>query len=148
MVDIVIRHLTESEIYDYISVNDQIFIPSLSSRLEIKNFAVKLNKYAVHFCATEKERLVGFTGCYFNDPAKKTGFISTLSVVSEIQGKKVAGRLLKSVINYGIINEFKQIRLHVYISNLPAIRLYSGHGFFEVSRNINQLEMVLNLQKK
>lgn len=146
MVDIVLQHLTVSEISIYLSENDQIFVPSLSSRLDIKNFAVKLNNYAVHFCAIEKERIVGFLGCYFNDPLKKVGFISTFSVVNEIQRKGVAKKLLVASMEYGIKNGFEEIRLKVFISNLAALRFYTGSGFSEVSRDTNQIVMVLSLQ--
>lgn len=146
MVTIERRHLPVQEIYSYLSKNDKLFKPPLSTRLELESYAIKLNKYAVHFCATEKEMLVGFLGCYFNDPYKEFGFISSLSVVSELQRKGVAKRLLNSTIKYGIKNGFKQIRLQVHVSNLSAIRLYSEAGFLEVFRKGNLSAMTLDLQ--
>lgn len=146
MVAIEIQHLTVREIYNYLSENDLIFISPLSERLDIKNFAVKLNKFAVHFCARQNNELVGFSAGYFNNMVTRIGFISTFSVVRELQGKGEAKRLLNLIIEYGIIKEFKQIRLQVYISNPTAIKLYSESGFREISRTINQSEMALNLQ--
>ena len=146
MVAIGIRQLTMLEILNYLSETDMFFLPPLSARLDIKTLAIKLNKFAVHFCAIKKERLVGFLGCYFNDPYKEFGFISSLSVVSELQRKGVAKRLLNSTIKYGIKNGFKQIRLQVHVSNLSAIRLYSEAGFLEVFRKGNLSAMTLDLQ--
>lgn len=146
MADIVIHHLTISEIYNYLSENDLIFIPPLSTRIDVQNFAVKLNKYAVHFCAFEKERLVGFTGCYFNNPGREFGFISSSSVMKEFQGRGVAKALLAKTIEFGINNGFKQIKLQVNITNLSAVRLYSEAGFIEVSRKNDLSEMTLNLK--
>jgi ribosomal protein S18 acetylase RimI-like enzyme len=122
-----------------------IIILFLLFRLDIKKFSVKLSKLAVHFCAVEKERLVGFLGCYFNDPHKEYGYISSFSIVSEYQGKGVAIKLLNAVIEYGIQNGFKQIRLQVHTSNLSAIRLYSESGFLESSHNRYMSDMELNI---
>jgi ribosomal protein S18 acetylase RimI-like enzyme len=147
MVTIEIRNLSVSEIFQYLSKNNQLFNPPLTSRLDIMNYAIKLNKYAVHFCALENIKLVGFMGCYFNDPHKESGFISSFSVIKASQGKGVAKRLLNSAIEYAIENGFKQIRLHVDISNIPVKNLYTKSGFFETSHNLNMSEMALNLSK-
>ncbi len=147
MIAIEIRQLSVLEIFQYLSKNNMLFNPPLTSRLDIENYAIKLNKYAVHFYAVEKNRLVGFLGCYFNDPHKEFGFISSFSVIKASQGKGVAKRLLNSSIEYAVKNGFKQIRLHVYISNMPAKNLYAKSGFFETSRNLNMSEMTLNLIK-
>lgn len=121
-------------------------MPPLSIRLDIDNYAVKLNRFAVHFCAILNDKLIGFSGCYFNDPFNNIAFISSLSIVREFQRKGVSKKLLTTIIQFGIKKGFCRIRLQVHVSNKPALRLYSGNGFLETSRNMNQIEMVLNLE--
>jgi ribosomal protein S18 acetylase RimI-like enzyme len=143
-----IHRLTETEIYTYLLENDQIFIPCLTSRVNLLNYATKLNKFADHFCAFFKDRLIGFLGCYFNDPKNNIAFISTLSVNREFQRRGVAKKLLETTIIYGFENGFKQMKLSVHKSNISAITLYSEAGFLELSRSLNQLEMALDLKKR
>ncbi|MCE5348308.1 MAG: GNAT family N-acetyltransferase [Bacteroidales bacterium] len=145
MFTVEICHLTITEINNYLIKNDLIFVPSLSTRFDINNFAIKLNKYAIHFCAHQEEKLIGFSGCYFNNIKIRTGFISNFSVIKEFQGMGVAKNLLSSIIEYGSRNGFIQIKLQVYISNLPAIQFYTKYGFIEISRNKDLSEMVLYL---
>jgi ribosomal protein S18 acetylase RimI-like enzyme len=145
MVIIERRQLSVYQILSYFSRNKLLFKPPLTTRLDIETYAARLNKYAVHFCAVEKKNLVGFLGCYFNNPDKEYGFISTFSVAKEFQGKGIAKKLLDSAIEYGIKNRFRQTRLQVYVSNLKAIRLYSEYGFIEITRKTDLSEMSLNL---
>jgi ribosomal protein S18 acetylase RimI-like enzyme len=145
VINIEIRQLKETEIYSYLLENDQIFAPPLSTRLELKNYALKLKKFAIHFCAFQNETLVGLLACYFNDPTTKIAFISTVSIIKEFQGKGLANRLLTTIKKYSINNGFNQIRLKVHISNRPAIKVYSANGFLEVSRKMDWIEMALNL---
>jgi ribosomal protein S18 acetylase RimI-like enzyme len=146
MISVEIGHLTVRKIYSYLSENDHIFTPPLSKQIVIKNFATKLNKFAIHFCVFQNNELVGFSACYFNNMETGIGFISTLSVIRELHGKGVAKKLLTSVVEYGINNGFKQISLQVNNSNLSAKRLYAESGFIEVSQNLNMTEMALDLQ--
>jgi ribosomal protein S18 acetylase RimI-like enzyme len=146
MVDFIIRHLEVPEIYNYLAENDQMFKPPMSARLNILNYAKKLNAFAVHFCAYQESDLVGFSGCYFNNMETRVGFISTLSVIRKFQGMGVAKGLLTSIEEYATKKEFNQINLQAFIFNLSAIKLYSESGFIEISRNASLAEMSLNLK--
>jgi ribosomal protein S18 acetylase RimI-like enzyme len=145
VITIRINQLASSEISRYLLENDNTFVPPLSTRLQIDNYAIKLAKYAVHFCVFINKRLVGYSGCYFNDPDKNDAFISTLSVIQEFRGKGLSKKLLLAIIQYGIKKEYNKIRLQVNVSNKPALNLYSENGFLEVGRSKSQFEMVLDL---
>ncbi len=145
MVNTGISDLTVSELYSYLNQQDLGFVPPLQSRLDLLEYAEKLNKYAIHFCAYSDSRLIGFIGCYFNDPGKEFGYISTSSVVKEYQNMGVAKRILEDVIKYAADNGFRRIILKVYNSNIKARNLYSGYGFSVSKINQEQTEMVLNI---
>lgn len=146
MISIEIRALAASEIYNYLIENDQLFIPPLSSRVNVKDYALKLSKFAVHFCAISNLRLVGFLGCYFNEPLGEFAYISTLSITGNLHGKGIAKNLLNAIIQYGSKNKINEIRLQVHVSNLPAMKLYSEYGFEENFRNNQNATMILKLK--
>jgi ribosomal protein S18 acetylase RimI-like enzyme len=145
MITIEIRHLTSSIISAYLLENDQIFIPPLSQRLNIRSYADKLSTYGVHFCAIYNDLMVGFLGCYINDPLKNTAYISTFSVSRDYQGKGVAKKLLALAITHAKNRGFMQVKLQVHVSNLAASNLYSESEFLKTDRNINYIEMVRKL---
>lgn len=141
-----VERLPVEAIINYLSCIDKIVTPSLSSRLNINDFALKLYKFAIHFCVYDGNKLVGFSACYFNNKSKG-GFISTFSIRREYQGCGIANQLLNIIIKYGIENGIKEISLEVFISNLQAIYLYTKYGFLETYRSKNLLSMSLDIQK-
>ena len=145
MVNTRISDLTVSELYSYLDQKDLSFVPPLQGRLDLLEYSEKLNKYAIHFCAYSGSRLISFMGCYFNDPDKEFGYISTSSVVKEYQNMGIAKKILEDVIRYAADNGFRRIFLKVYNSNIKARNLYSGYGFSVSKINQEQTEMVLNI---
>jgi len=139
--------LTEEEIFKYLTENENIFCPSLSSRKHIKDYSKKLHEYAVHFCAFEKGQLVGLVASYFNNNIEKTGFISSVSVIKDYQGAGYATALLMLVINYGIQKNFNSIKLEVKIENVTAIHIFRKTGFNEIARKNNIIMMELKLER-
>jgi GNAT superfamily N-acetyltransferase len=137
--------LTESEIFNYLKNNDDTFVPTLSSRLNIPDFSRKLSEMSVHFCAFDDGCMIGLLAGYFNNNAELSGFISSLSVKKEYQSRGIASTLLDSAIEYGKSNEFKNIKLEVRNENKPALRIYQKAGFTNVSSAGNKIVMELKL---
>ncbi len=147
MVEFRQNPLSQDEILNYMNENEEIFIPKLASRLNVKEYSLKLHKYATHFCAYDNNRLIGLIACYFNDKINQTGFISSASVNKKYQGMGISSTLLNQVISYGKQNKFNKIKLEVRIENKSIVHFYERAGFLEIPKNRNNIiEMELNLK--
>jgi len=124
---------------------DQYFKPRLSSYVDIANYANKLIQHSYRYEIWEGNKLNGLLAVYFNRQARTT-FVSNLSVLPSLQGKKAAKQLMAFLIKSAKEKGFSEIRLNVFLENIKAIAFYK-HMSFEVSEghhDINQ-EMVLKL---
>lgn len=137
--------LSQSEIFDYLKKNCEIFIPSLESRLDVREYSRKLNKYATHFCAYDKNRLIAFSACYFNDEEKEIGYISSFSVMKEYQGQGISSDLLNMIISFARERSFERIKLEVRKKNEEVMKVYSKKGFIETDRDSRVITMELLL---
>ena len=137
--------LSAPDIYDYLRNNENLFVPPLSVRLDLKSYSKKLHKYAVHFCAFDYNRLVGLIACYFNDLTKKTAFISSVSVVKEFQEMGVFSALFSLVRNYGVLNQFNNLQLEVNSENQNAIKIYKKIGFEDIDHKNQIVTMELKI---
>lgn len=139
------KQLSQSEIFDYLTENCEIFVPRLESRLDVREYSRKLNKYATHFCAFDKDRLKAFSACYFNDEKRKTGYISSFSVMKEYQGLGISSDLLNMIISYARERSFERIKLEVRKENEEVMKIYSKKGFIETERDSRVITMELRL---
>ena len=140
------NQLSKEVICSYLLRNDNIFTPPFSTRLDIKEYSDKLAKYSTHFAVYADNELIGFAACYFNHPDKEVVYISTISVIREFQRKGIGNELLRTVIIYGTMQGFEELRLKVNISNSWAIKMYEGAGFKEKGRILGVSEMALSLK--
>jgi ribosomal protein S18 acetylase RimI-like enzyme len=129
MVSYGIKLLSEKDICDYLTNNDKLFKPALSTRLNIKDYSKKLQTSAVHFCASDSGRLIGFIACYLNDPDGMMAYISSVSSNINYQRQGIVSTLLNMVITYARHVNFKYIKLEVYSENETALTLYEKSGF-------------------
>jgi ribosomal protein S18 acetylase RimI-like enzyme len=120
---------SESELVQHLSHCDADFVPTLSSRMEINDYAKKLANYAVRFEAWSDDALVGLVAAYCNDATRRTAYISSVSVVSARHGYGVASELLRQCVAHAKCLEMEQIDLEVGRSNSKAINLYAKSGF-------------------
>lgn len=132
-----IQKLTEEAIYNYLLDLDKSLLPTLSSRVNIKDYSWKLCNYALHFCAFDEKQMVGIVACYFNDPNNKTGYITSFSVRKSYRNKGIASTLLKTVIQYANSKGFSKIELKVYSANESAIMVYKKFGFYKEPHSLN-----------
>jgi N-acetylglutamate synthase-like GNAT family acetyltransferase len=126
---------------------DSTFIPALSSRLDIDEYARKIIDNAQTIEAWMNNDLIGVVAVYCNSHNQKTAFITNVSVKPGWQGKGIATRLL----TYSILNVkklgFAKIELEVDEKNKIAIALYSKHGFITVAKNDCAQKMTADLKK-
>ena len=105
------------------------FLPLLSGRVNIKDYAQKIVSKATRFEAWSGGMLVGLVAAYCNDQEKRIAYITSVSVMNERAGKGIAARLMKQCIEYVKASGMRQVSLEVAESNAPAIRLYEKIGF-------------------
>jgi ribosomal protein S18 acetylase RimI-like enzyme len=108
---------------------DEDFITDLLARMDVKKYAEKITSLATRFEALYKGRLVGLVACYLNDPDKKFGFITNVSVVGGFKGKGIAYQLMQDAISAASRLGFDKIRLEVRNINKAARALYEKCGF-------------------
>ena len=108
---------------------DAHFIPPLSGRVDIDAYAAKIASHAERFEAWVGRALVGMVAAYCNDPSRRAGFITSVSVAPERSGEGIATRLLEDCIRHARRARFTLIRLSVNRGNAVAIRLYERCGF-------------------
>ena len=128
--------LDPDTIYQFLKDNDHQFRPLLSSRVNLKDYAVKLATHAVHFILQDKSSgLFAFAAVYFNDFRSKKGFISYINVDRSHQSKGYGRLLMDEIILYGKNHGFKILQLEVSRANTSAISFYQQIGFTSVSSN-------------
>ena len=86
-----------AQIAEHLLRCDADFVPPLSGRVEIRDYAQKIASKATRFEAWSGGTLVGLVAAYCNDRDKRIAFITSVSVLREWTGKGIAARLMKSV---------------------------------------------------
>ncbi len=120
---------TALEIAGHLSLCDADFVPALSGRVEIGEYAAKIASKALRFEAWWGGRLVGLVAAYCNDPATRIAYITSVSVVRGWAGKGIAADLISRCIEHAQAAGMRAISLEVADNNETAIRLYEKCGF-------------------
>lgn len=123
---------------------DGDFVPPLSERVEIAEYANKIASKAMRFEAWSGDELVGLVAAYCNDREKCIAYITSVSVLREWQSKGIASNLVGHCIEYAKASGMRQISLEVAGNNVSAIRLYKKFGFV-VSKATNVPFVAANL---
>jgi ribosomal-protein-alanine N-acetyltransferase len=108
----------------------------------------KMKKNADVFEAYDNDLLIGVVSVYLNNFTTKIGFITSVLIDTEYQGKGIANRLLKISIDFAKEKGFEKIILEVFNSNINAIKLYTKNKFEKVteeceSNNFIKMELML-----
>lgn len=134
-----------SQIAAHLHACDAMFVPALSARVDLDEYAIKLLQSSDRFEAWSSEDLTGLVAIYCNDPGGESAFITNVSILPTSQGMGVASRLLDRSISHMRQLGFRRIKLEVDAHNHAAIALYEKHAFIAVDRNNTTLDMKLNL---
>ena len=114
---------------------DKCFVPSLSSRVDLVDYARKMHRNAVSFEAWDEERhcLVGMINAYLNQSKGQAAYITNVSVMEECMGRGIASTLLGMCVAAAKAEGLGTILLKVSPGNAPAMRLYARAGFRAVA---------------
>lgn len=124
-----LNRASEDEIVEHLRTCDADFIPPLSNRVVINDYAKKIVSKATRFEAWTDGTLVGLVAAYCNDQEKRIAYITSVSVLREWHRKAIAARLINDCIEHARVLGMRQISLEVDVDNKHAIKLYEKYGF-------------------
>ena len=108
---------------------DSKFIPPLSERVNLSEYSIKLAEHADRFEFWDKTRLVGLVAAYLNALDHQVGFISSVSVCADFEGRGIGSILLKNCFEQARQKGFQILNLEVGAANTKAIDFYLKQGF-------------------
>lgn len=144
-VEYLMNKASEAEIAEHLSLCDMDFVPPLSGRVAIKDYAKKIASKATRFEAWSGGTLVGLVAAYCNDREKRIAYITSVSVLHEWTGKGSFTRLIRQCIEHAKVSGMRQIRLEVASDNTTAIRVYEKKGFVAAKAKGSFVPMELHL---
>jgi ribosomal protein S18 acetylase RimI-like enzyme len=136
-----------SDLKRHLRACDPTFMPPLSERLDIGEYSAKLAANATRFEAWADHELIGLIAAYCNAADKHVAYITSVSVLSQQQGKGIAADLFERCIVYIRNIGFKCIELEVNSGNNAAVGLYARFGFKSTRITDNLMTMTIDLQK-
>lgn len=137
----------EAELARHLRSCDADFVPPLSGRVELDDYAHKISAKAARFEAWVDGELVGLVAAYCNEAERGIAFITSVSVRDDWQGRGVAARLMERCIGHVATIGFKRIELEVDKENSGAIKLYEKTGFKIDKVTDRSMIMFLNMGK-
>lgn len=137
---------SEAQIAEHLLRCDADFVPPLSDRVEINDYAKKITSKATRFEAWSGDKLVGLVAAYCNDWEQRIAYITSVSVSREWMGKGIAARLVGQCVEHAKVSGMRQISLEVANDNVPAIGLYEKSGFIAGKTNVPFVTMELYLK--
>lgn len=124
-----LNQASEVAIAKHLSSCDVDFVPPLSGRVEIGNYAHKIAENALRFEAWDGGELVGLVAAYCNDSERRSAYITTVSVHRRWQGRGIALCLLEQCLGRAKELGFERLELEVDSGNASATKLYEKTGF-------------------
>lgn len=131
-VEYLANRASGAEIAEHLLCCDADFVPTLSERVAIPDYAKKIASKATRFEAWSNGTLVGLVAAYCNDPETRIAHITSVSVMKGWIGQGIAAKLIGQCVEHAKAAGMRQVGLEVAADNMPAIRLYEKSGF-EVS---------------
>lgn len=116
---------------------DRIFVPSISSIVDIDEYIEKIFNYGITIIMSNESDDIGFCSFYCNDYKNKIAYISLIAIKPLYEGCGYSNFLMKYVENYCTENGMTKIKLEVYNHNQKAIKFYQKNGFTFCNENSN-----------
>ena len=142
-VEIRVNQATAAEIAAHLVRCDQAFVPRLSERVEIDDYARKIAERAERFEGWSHGALVGLVAAYCSDDEIGSAYITNVSVVPEYRHRGIASLLLAECVDFAHRQQLGRISLDVDRENVPAVVLYEAKGFSVASVSGQTIRMDL-----
>ena len=119
-----IREMTHDDINEILQIEELCYGAHHWSR---ESFQTELsNKISTYNCVLNNEKCVGYIGYW---KIMDEAHVTNISIHPDFQNKKLAHRLILSMIDECYEEKIKYITLEVRVSNERAIHLYEKFGF-------------------
>jgi len=145
-VEYLVDRASSAEIAEHLLCCDADFVPPLSGRVAIPDYAKKIASKATRFEAWSNGTLVGLVAAYCNDHDTLIVHITSVSVLKEWTGKGIAKNLIDRCVAHAKAAGMHHVGLEVAADNIPAIKLYEKSGFVAASLDMPFIPMKLNLK--
>ena len=142
----VLNEASAGQIAAHLARCDAEFVPPLSGRVKIEDYAEKITSNAARFEAWSGRTLIGLVAAYCNDREKGVAYVTSVSVLREWTGRTVAAHLLDRCVEHAKASGMRQISLKVSRDNTAAVKLYEKIGFKPAASDPPFLTMDLYLQ--
>lgn len=139
---IMIESSEEKRIYDFLSIMDEFFIPTLSDRVNLTDYANKVARQAINIFLVHDGVDVAHAAFYCNDEKDHNAYISSIGVLPRFHGSGVADCLLQEVSDRCLSERMLSLRLEVNDFNYKAVRFYEKHGFRSVGNHVMQKDLL------
>ncbi|MEI5639571.1 MULTISPECIES: GNAT family N-acetyltransferase [unclassified Pseudoalteromonas] len=123
--------LNEGDFTPFFKLLNQVdadFSPTLSSRVNLEQYALKLLKVATVFGLYKQNQLVGAIAIYMNDLDNKIAFCPFIAILPNSRGQGLSKQLLELAIADLKSKQFNSLSLTVRADS-PASYLYKKVGF-------------------
>jgi len=144
-VEYLLNKASEPEIVEHLQACDTDFVPPLSGRVKISDYARKIAGKATRFEAWAGGTLIGMVAAYCNDEERRVAHITSVSVLNEWTGSGIATQLMEQCIKYLKEVKFDRVELEVNGQNERAIRLYKRRGFIKTKNEVRGQVLVMYL---
>lgn len=134
--------VSKESLIDFLTRIDYDFSPSLSSKVLLSDYALKILEKAELIIETSTGVIVGLVVVYCNDLEGLTGYIPLVGVVRDSRGEGIAKRMMLRAIKLSKIKGMRRILIHS--NNAIAVRLYQNLGFHIIEDGERKL-LELNL---
>jgi ribosomal protein S18 acetylase RimI-like enzyme len=134
-VEFLLNEASAVQITGHLLCCDADFIPPLSGRVEIRDYAKKIASKATRFEAWSGGILVGLVAAYCNYQENHIAYITSVSVLKEWTREGIAAGLVGQCVEHVKVAGMRQISLAVAADNAPAIKLYEKSGFIVSKAN-------------
>lgn len=108
---------------------DERFSPSLSARVDLADYARKLALLSDRLEAWYEGRLVGLVAAYLNNQEHRQGFVSSMSVCFDAEGRGLASALMRKCVQLAREKGCKSLGLEVGEGDQRKQAFYLKHGF-------------------
>ena len=144
-IDYLSNTASGAQVADHLLGCDSDFVPPLSGRVEIGDYAQKIVNKATRFEAWSGGILIGLVAAYCNDSEKRIAYITSVSVLHEWTSRGIATRLVSHCVEHARASGMLEIRLDVATANRSAIKLYEKGGFIPYLVGAQSVTMTLHL---
>ena len=102
------KKMTKSEqsvkqIADFIKENEYLLPDPYSSKIDITEYATKLNTLGECWCVKDEKKIVGFVGGYINDYESKRAFLQLILISAEYQNRHYGKNLINTFATFVVL---------------------------------------------